>query len=62
MASQVADCRVSKCGLRPRCRDFPARKRRHFQMKLTEEEKYSFQVIKINDYRASTSRRKTAGI
>ena len=40
----------------------PARKRRHIQMKLTEEEKYSFQVIKINDYRASTSRRKTTVI
>ena len=40
----------------------PARKRRHIQMKLTEEEKYSFQVIKINDYRASTSRRKTTAI
>ena len=26
MASQVADCRVSKCGLRPRCRDFPRAK------------------------------------
>ena len=28
----------------------PARKRRHIQMKPTEQEKYSFQVIKVNDY------------
>ena len=26
MASEVADHRVSKCGLRPRCRDFPRAK------------------------------------
>ena len=28
----------------------PARKRRHIQMKPTEQEKYSFQVIKVNGY------------
>ena len=40
----------------------PARKRRHIQMKPSEEGKYLFQVININDYRASTSRRKTTVI
>ena len=40
----------------------PARKRRHIQVKPTEQEKYSFQVIKVNDCRASTSGGKTASI
>ena len=56
--------RLSRLKVRapPKMQGLSARKRRHIQMKLTEEEKYSFQVININDYRASTSRRKTTVI
>ena len=40
----------------------PARKRRHIQVKPTEQEKYSFQVIKINVCRTCKSGRKTTTI
>ena len=40
----------------------PARKRRHIQVKPTEQEKYSFQVIKINVCRTCKSGGKTTTI
>ena len=62
MASYVETLPTECAGSAQDAGTSPARKRRNIQVKPTEQEKYSFQVIKVNVCSASRSGGQTAVI